>query len=136
MVGFLAGWGFVVGKIASCAAMALTFAAYVAPRGWERPIAVAAVIILATVNYHGVTRTARLTKIIIVIVLAALALVVAASLSGDASTSIQSWVCWPAAGMASCSRPGCCSLHSPAMPGSRPWVRRFATRNALSPGRS
>jgi basic amino acid/polyamine antiporter, APA family len=89
--GFLAGWGFVVGKIASCAAMALTFAAYVAPRGWERPIGVAAVIILATVNYYGVTRTAGLTKIIIPIVLAALALVVAASLSGDASTSIQSW---------------------------------------------
>jgi basic amino acid/polyamine antiporter, APA family len=89
--GFLAGWGFVVGKIASCAAMALTFAAYVAPRGWERPIAVAAVIILATVNYHGVTRTSGLTKIIIVIVVAALALVVAASLSGDTSTSIRSW---------------------------------------------
>src|SRR5689334_18097096 len=36
--GFLAGWGFVAGKTASCAAMALTFAAYVAP-GWERPAA-------------------------------------------------------------------------------------------------
>jgi APA family basic amino acid/polyamine antiporter len=89
--GFLAGWGFVVGKIASCAAMALTFAAYVAPRGWERPIAVVAVIILATVNYHGVTRTAGLTKIIIIIVLAALALVVAAPLSGDTATSVRSW---------------------------------------------
>ena len=89
--GFVAGWGFVVGKIASCAAMALTFAAYVAPPAWERPSAVAAVIILAAVNYHGVTRTAGLTKIIIPIVLAALALVVAASLSGDAATSIRSW---------------------------------------------
>ena len=29
--GFLAGWGFVVGKTASCAAMALTFAAYAVP---------------------------------------------------------------------------------------------------------
>ena len=29
--GFLAGWGFVAGKTASCAAMALTFAAYAAP---------------------------------------------------------------------------------------------------------
>ena len=28
--GFLAGWGFVVGKTASCAAMALTFATYAA----------------------------------------------------------------------------------------------------------
>ena len=38
--GFLAGWGFVVGKLASCAAMALTFAHYAAPssRGrWRSP---------------------------------------------------------------------------------------------------
>ncbi|HEX5967901.1 MAG TPA: amino acid permease, partial [Intrasporangium sp.] len=27
--GFVAGWGFVIGKTASCAAMAMTFAAYV-----------------------------------------------------------------------------------------------------------
>ncbi|MCE3277213.1 MAG: yhdG 1 [Propionibacteriaceae bacterium] len=63
--GFLAGWGFVIGKIASCAVMALTFAAYVAPGAWQRPVAIAAVIILAMVNYHGVTRTAGLTKIIV-----------------------------------------------------------------------
>ena len=31
--GYLAGWGFMVGKTASCAAMALTFAAYAAPGG-------------------------------------------------------------------------------------------------------
>ncbi|HCS58946.1 MAG TPA: amino acid permease, partial [Gordonia polyisoprenivorans] len=42
--GFLAGWGFVIGKTASCAAMALTFAAYAAPPGWERPVALAAVV--------------------------------------------------------------------------------------------
>jgi APA family basic amino acid/polyamine antiporter len=89
--GFVAGWGFVVGKVASCAAMALTFAAYVAPPGWHRPIAVAAVIILATVNYYGITRTAGLTKIIIVIVLAALVLVVAAPFSGDTATTVLSW---------------------------------------------
>ncbi len=88
--GFLAGWGFVVGKIASCAAMALTFAAYVAPRGWERPVAIAAVIILATVNYYGITRTAGLTKIIVGIVIATLALVVAASLSSGIRTPIES----------------------------------------------
>lgn len=88
--GFLAGWGFVVGKIASCAAMALTFAAYVAPRGWERPVAIAAVIILATVNYYGITRTAGLTKIIVGIVIATLALVVAASLSSGIRSPIES----------------------------------------------
>ena len=89
--GFLAGWGFVIGKIASCAAMALTFAAYAAPEGWQRPVAIAAVIILATVNYHGITRTAALTKIIVAAVLATLALVVAASLSGWKTAQVQSW---------------------------------------------
>ena len=90
--GFFAGWGFVIGKTASCAAMALTFAAYVSPPAWERPVAVAAVIILATVNYYGITRTAALTKIIVAIVLATLALVVTASLSStNATASVRSW---------------------------------------------
>jgi basic amino acid/polyamine antiporter, APA family len=89
--GFLAGWGFIIGKIASCAAMALTFAAYVAPGAWQRPVAIAAVIVLATVNYHGVTRTAGLTKIIVALVLATLALVVAASVAeANGMSSIQS----------------------------------------------
>jgi basic amino acid/polyamine antiporter, APA family len=89
--GFLAGWGFVIGKTASCAAMALTLAAYVAPARWEKPIAVAAVIILAGVNYYGVTRTAALTKIIVALVLATLALVVIASLGGVSGESVGSW---------------------------------------------
>jgi len=80
--GFLAGWGFVIGKTASCAAMALTFAAYAAPGGWQRPVAVAAVVGLAAVNYRGVTRTARLTRIIVTVVLMALAVVVAAGWLG------------------------------------------------------
>src|SRR5919106_5990481 len=40
--GFVAGWGFVVGKTASCGAMALTFAAYAVPVAWQRPVAVMA----------------------------------------------------------------------------------------------
>lgn len=79
--GFLAGWSFVIGKTASCAAMALTFAAYAAPAGWEKPVAVAAVLALAAVNYFGVTRTAGLTRIIVAIVLIVLALVVIIGLS-------------------------------------------------------
>lgn len=81
--GFLAGWGFVIGKTASAAAMAMTFAAYAAPAGWERPVAIAAVVVLAAVNYHGVTRTARLTRILVVLVLAALAMAVAACWGGS-----------------------------------------------------
>src|SRR3954464_8760853 len=56
--GFVAGWGFVIGKTASCAAMALAFAAYVAPAPWQKAVAVAAVVALAAVNYRGITRTA------------------------------------------------------------------------------
>ena len=80
--GFLAGWGFVIGKTASCAAMALTFAAYAVPSAWQRPVAVAAVLTLAAVNYRGVTRTARLTRVIVAVVLLTLAVVVAAGLLG------------------------------------------------------
>jgi APA family basic amino acid/polyamine antiporter len=83
--GFLAGWGFLVGKTASCAAMALTFAAYAAP-GLERPVAIAAVVALAAVNCRGVTRTARLTRVIVAVVLASLALVVIACLLGGAAS--------------------------------------------------
>lgn len=75
--GFLAGWSFVVGKTASCAAMAITFASYAAPAGWQKPVALAAVIALAAVNYRGVTRTAQLTRGIVVLVLVALTIAVA-----------------------------------------------------------
>ena len=80
--GFVAGWGFVIGKTASCAAMALTFAAYAAPPGWQRPVALGAVVVLAAVNYRGVTRTARLARVIVAVVLVALGLVLVAGLVG------------------------------------------------------
>ncbi len=91
--GFLAGWGFVVGKKASCAAMALTFAAYAAPGGWRRPVALVAVLGLTAVNYRGVTRTAGLTRIIVTVVLTALAVAVTASLvSGGAGVDgLATW---------------------------------------------
>ncbi|MGF2948665.1 APC family permease [Microbacterium alcoholitolerans] len=84
--GFIAGWCFVIGKIASCAAMAMTFAAYAAPESWRTPIAVAAVAALAAVNCFGVTRTALLTRILVVLSLLGLAIVVAAGF-GAAQTA-------------------------------------------------
>lgn len=84
--GFVAGWGFLFGKTASSAAMAMTFAGYAAPPGWERPLAIAAVVLLAAVNYRGVTRTAALAKFIVAAVLAALAIVVAACWASSAAT--------------------------------------------------
>ncbi|WP_217180280.1 APC family permease [Streptomyces sp. AC495_CC817] len=79
--GFVAGWCFVIGKIASCAAMAMTFAAYAAPEGWQVPVAVAAVAALGAVNCFGVTRTALVTRILVTVSLLGLAVVVAAGFS-------------------------------------------------------
>lgn len=77
--GFLAGWCFVVGKTASLGAMALTFGAYVhAPLA--RALAVGVVLALTTVNYRGVEKTARLTRVIVVLVVLALLLVIGALL--------------------------------------------------------
>ncbi|WP_431073759.1 APC family permease [Microbacterium phyllosphaerae] len=87
--GFVAGWSFVIGKIASCAAMAMTFAAYAAPDGWQTPVAVASVIALATVNCLGVTRTALATRILVICSLLGLAVVVAVGL-GSASAATPS----------------------------------------------
>ena len=79
--GFIAGWGFVTGKTASCAAMALTFGHYAAPE-FATPLAVAAVVVLTGVNLLGITRTALLTRILLGVVLATLAFVAAASVLG------------------------------------------------------
>ncbi|UQX12648.1 APC family permease [Candidatus Mycobacterium methanotrophicum] len=78
--GYLAGWGFVVGKTASCAAMALTVGLYIRP-GQAHVVAVAAVLALTAVNYRGVQKSALLTRIIVAVVLAVLAAVVLAALS-------------------------------------------------------
>jgi APA family basic amino acid/polyamine antiporter len=79
--GFLAGWGFVVGKTASCAVMALTAADYLVPGPWEKPFAVVVVLVFAGVNLLGITRTARAAGIIVAVVLTVLVLVVAAGAS-------------------------------------------------------
>lgn len=84
--GYLAGWSFIVGKTASCAAMALTVGAYAAPE-WRRPIAVAVVIALTAVNYRGIRKTAWLTRVIVAVVLGALAAVVAGALFGGQATT-------------------------------------------------
>ncbi|MFI8455996.1 APC family permease [Kitasatospora sp. NPDC085464] len=79
--GYLAGWGFVIGKTASCAAMALTVGSYVWP-GQAHAVAVAAVVALTAVDYVGVQKAAWLTRAIVAVVLGVLAAVVVACLSG------------------------------------------------------
>jgi APA family basic amino acid/polyamine antiporter len=85
--GYLAGWAFVVGKTASCAAMALTVGSYVWP-GQAHAVAVAAVVALTAVDYAGVRKSAWLTRAIVAVVLAVLAAVVVACLtSGEADAA-------------------------------------------------
>lgn len=69
--GDLAGWAFVLGKTASCAAMALTVGTYV---GAPKPVAVAAIVALTVLNLTGVQKSALATRIIVVAVVVVLAL--------------------------------------------------------------
>jgi len=85
--GYLAGWSFVVGKTASCAAMALTVGFYVWPQ-YAHAVAVAAVAVLTAVNYRGIQKSAVLTRVIVAVVLAVLAaVVVAVAFSGRADAA-------------------------------------------------
>jgi APA family basic amino acid/polyamine antiporter len=89
--GYLAGWGFMVGKTASCAAMALAFAAYVAPDDWLRPVAAAVVVVLTLVNCAGITRTALLTRVLVSLVLVALVVAAVACFRGASSSELTGW---------------------------------------------
>nr|WP_309224743.1 APC family permease [Mycolicibacterium sp. CBMA 234] len=80
--GYLAGWGFVVGKTASCAAMALTVGFYAWP-SHAHAVAVAAVVALTAVNAVGVQKSAWLTRMIVAVVLAVLAAVVVTALGAN-----------------------------------------------------
>ena len=85
--GYTAGWSFVVGKTASCAAMALTVGFYAWP-GHAHAVAVAAVVALTAINYVGIQKSALLTRVIVATVLAVLAAVVVTVLGfGDIDTS-------------------------------------------------
>ncbi|BDT90876.1 putative transporter [Nocardia sputorum] len=85
--GYLAGWAFVVGKTASCAAMALTVGSYLWPAR-AHAVAVAAVLALTAVDYAGVRKSAWLTRVIVAIALAVLAAVAVATLtSGSAQVA-------------------------------------------------
>lgn len=79
--GYLAGWCFVVGKIASCAAMALTVGHYLAPR-WAGPVAAVTVLALTAVNYFGVRRSVWVTRVLVTVTLLVLLLVVVAAMAG------------------------------------------------------
>jgi len=78
--GFIAGWGFVIGKTASCAAMALTFASYAVDgsRWVQRLVAAGAVVALTAANERGISRTAQVARVLVVLSLCALGVFVLA----------------------------------------------------------
>jgi APA family basic amino acid/polyamine antiporter len=91
--GFVAGWGFVIGKTASCAAMALTFASYAAAGSlWiDRGVAVAAVVVLTAANYRGISRTAEVARVLVAVsILALIVVVVAIAASGHVHSGVGS----------------------------------------------
>jgi APA family basic amino acid/polyamine antiporter len=90
--GFVAGWGFVVGKTASCAAMATTVATYVVDKPWRRPLAAAVVVALVAVNLLGVQRTARVARVLLAFVLVVIvALVVVAPAARNPDRVLLVW---------------------------------------------
>jgi APA family basic amino acid/polyamine antiporter len=82
--GFLAGWAFVAGKLASCAAMALTVGAYLWPDAM-RPVAVGVVVAITALNYVGVHKSAVATRVIVSLVLLVLAVAVVTAWTGPAA---------------------------------------------------
>ncbi|MEV6322015.1 APC family permease [Nocardia sp. NPDC051787] len=84
--GYLAGWGFVAGKTASCAAMALTVGSYAWPEQ-AHAVAVGAVVAITAINYTGVQKSALATRVLVAVVLAVLAVVVVAGVFGTHSAA-------------------------------------------------
>lgn len=82
--GHLAGWSFVVGKTASCAAMALTVGHYAWPDR-AHAVAAGAVVALTALSVAGVERSARVARVVVALVLAVLAAVVVAAFASGAA---------------------------------------------------
>lgn len=108
--GYLAGWEFVVGKVASCAAMALTVVTYAAPQlpqPWRGLVAAGVVAVLTGVNYAGVRKSALATRLLVAFSLLVLGFVVLAVVVGgdvsaarvSATTAADPWGVVEAAGL-------------------------------------
>ena len=81
--GFLAGWGFVIGKLASSAAVALTIGAYLWP-DQMKVVAIAAVVLVTAINIGGLSRTAKVTRWLLGISLGTIAVAIVSGWTSDA----------------------------------------------------
>lgn len=107
--GFIAGWGFITGKTASCAAMAYTAGLYIAPQ-YAVQLGLAAIILVTGINLLGITRTALAARLVVIPVLALLVTLAVSALlapgfqyddaaSALASLSGSPWLVFQAAGL-------------------------------------
>jgi basic amino acid/polyamine antiporter, APA family len=91
-LGFAAGWMFLASKLAAGGTVALGFAGYLValvPGLPERPVAVAAILLLSAVNYFGVRKGGRLNTAIVAVTLLVLLYFVIAGLSAFDSANLQ-----------------------------------------------
>lgn len=72
--GYLAGWCFIVGKLASAGAMAMVFSAYWVPEPATKWVSVGLIWVLVTINILGVTRTAAAAKALVSVALLGIAI--------------------------------------------------------------
>lgn len=84
--GHLAGWAFVVGKTASCAAMALTVGSYLWP-GSETLLGLTVVLGALLLNLQGITRSAQAAGAVVLVVLLVLTAFVGVMLAAPPTVS-------------------------------------------------
>ncbi len=100
--GYLAGWSFIAGKVASCAAMAFALGSYLWP-GHARLGAIVAVVVFTAINLAGVEKSAAvslpLVAGVVVIVSAALIAMFAGSSASSPDLPISSGGVLEAAGL-------------------------------------
>lgn len=86
--GFLAGWSFIIGKLASCAAISLTIGHYLMPSKPQIP-AILAVTVLTLLNLFGVKKSTLVTKFLVITVMSALILAMLAMWTSTPQTMLD-----------------------------------------------
>lgn len=91
--GFAAGWLFLTGKTCSAAAIALVAASHLWP-GWEQPIAIAAIVVLALLNAQGIRTTAWVSWVVVSLALAGIATAVVWSVVAGPQVAAFGWTAY------------------------------------------
>lgn len=91
--GFAAGWLFLTGKTCSAAAIALVAGSHLWP-GWEQPVAIAAIVVLALLNAQGIRATAWVSWVVVSLALAGIATALVWSAVAGPPTASFGWTAY------------------------------------------